>query len=216
MTRQTALAASSGTRCRPGCGGCSRTRSRDADEDHADQEVAGDFLGPRGRVVERVAGEELVEDGDREDPEEKERDPGLEGVMREVDRRVGRCACAPSRRAHALPGARRAALVSVFACGSRVPRLLRHRVTAVVPARKRERPVDVRQRNRSVSKITDPRFRGDDASVCQARIACAARSWTDASLLSAESCPSPPWNNPSTRTSRFSGSRPGTISCRPR
>ena len=62
---------------------------RDADEDHADKKVAGDLLGPGGRVVERVAGEELVEDGDRENPEEKERDPGLEGVMREFDRRVG-------------------------------------------------------------------------------------------------------------------------------
>src|SRR5205814_3629146 len=32
---------------------------RDADEDHADEEVECDFLGPGGRVVERVAGEAL-------------------------------------------------------------------------------------------------------------------------------------------------------------
>src|SRR5215813_5894057 len=59
------------------------------DEDRADQEITGDFLGPRGRVVERVASKELVEDVGREYPEESECNPGFEGVMRQVDRRVG-------------------------------------------------------------------------------------------------------------------------------
>src|SRR5258708_1195616 len=59
--------------------------ARRADECDRDQQVARDLLGPRRRVVERVAGEELVEDHDREHPEDGERGPVLEAVVREVD-----------------------------------------------------------------------------------------------------------------------------------
>src|SRR5207249_2238166 len=63
---------------------------RERDEHDADQEVARDLLGPRSRAVERVTREELVEDVGGEHPEEDERDPGLEWIHREVDRRVVR------------------------------------------------------------------------------------------------------------------------------
>jgi len=62
---------------------------RGAHEGRADEEVARDLLGPRGGVVQCVAGEELVEDHRREHPEDAERDPVLEAVAREVDRLVG-------------------------------------------------------------------------------------------------------------------------------
>jgi hypothetical protein len=48
---------------------------RGADEGRGNQEVARDFLGPGGRVVEGIAREELVEDHHREHPEDAERDP---------------------------------------------------------------------------------------------------------------------------------------------
>ena len=64
-------------------------RRRDAHEHRADQEVARDLLGPRGRVVQRVAREELVEHAQPEQPEEAERDPVLDHVVRQLDRRVG-------------------------------------------------------------------------------------------------------------------------------
>jgi hypothetical protein len=49
-----------------------------------DQEVARDLLRPRGRVVEGVAREELIEDHQREHPEDAEREPVLEAVDRQV------------------------------------------------------------------------------------------------------------------------------------
>ena len=59
-----------------------------ADEDRAHQQIAGDFLGPRRGVVHHVAREELVEHAQTEEPEEPERQPVLEQVMPELDRRV--------------------------------------------------------------------------------------------------------------------------------
>ena len=55
-------------------------RRRNRDEHRADQQIAGDFLGPGRRIVERVAGKELVEDVGRQHPEERERDPGFQRV----------------------------------------------------------------------------------------------------------------------------------------
>src|SRR5207248_10088289 len=63
-------------------------RGGDGDEHRADQQVAGNLLGPGSRLVEHVAREELIEDVARQDPEERERDPRLQRVMRKVDRRV--------------------------------------------------------------------------------------------------------------------------------
>ena len=59
-----------------------------ADEGDADQHVAGDLLGPGGRVVEHVAGDELVEDRQRQQPEEAEGDPALGDRVGEDDRFV--------------------------------------------------------------------------------------------------------------------------------
>src|SRR3954469_2848574 len=58
---------------------------RGADEDHADQAVGRDLLGPGITVVEYVAGEELEEDGERHHPEDRQRDPVLESVDAEID-----------------------------------------------------------------------------------------------------------------------------------
>src|SRR5438132_709605 len=55
-----------------------------ADEGGGDEEVARDLLGPRGRVVQRIAGEELVEDDERQHPEDAEGRPVLEAVVRDV------------------------------------------------------------------------------------------------------------------------------------
>ena len=55
-------AACSGRRSRPGCGVFLAHADRRADEHDADQQVARDLLGPRRRVVQHVAREELVED----------------------------------------------------------------------------------------------------------------------------------------------------------
>ena len=59
-----------------------------AHEHRADQQVARDLLGPCRRVVQHVAGEELVEDVEAQQPEEGERSPILEQVVGQVDRRV--------------------------------------------------------------------------------------------------------------------------------
>src|SRR5438477_1681583 len=63
-------------------------RGGDRDEYRAYEEVARDLLGPRGRVVEHVAREELVEDIEPEQPEESQRRPVLDQIMTEIDRRV--------------------------------------------------------------------------------------------------------------------------------
>ena len=63
-------------------------RGGNAHEDRAHQQVAGDLLGPRRRVVHHVAREELVEHAQAEEPEEAERQPILDNVMTEVDRSV--------------------------------------------------------------------------------------------------------------------------------
>ena len=65
-----------------------RTDGGDADEDRADQQVARDLLGPRRRVVHHIAREELVEHAQPEQPEKAERQPVLEQVVRQIDRRV--------------------------------------------------------------------------------------------------------------------------------
>ncbi len=56
-----------------------------AEEDDADEKIARDLLRPGGGGVEGVAGEELVEDGGAEQPEEGHRQIVLEAVGREVD-----------------------------------------------------------------------------------------------------------------------------------
>ena len=71
---------------------------RRADEADDDQQVAGDLLGPRRRVAEHVAGEELVEDVERQQPEEGEREPVLPAVARQVDRPRRWRGSAPRRR----------------------------------------------------------------------------------------------------------------------
>ena len=60
----------------------------DTHEYGADEQVAGNLLGPRGRAVQHVAREELVEDVESEQPEENERRPILDQVLAEVDRRI--------------------------------------------------------------------------------------------------------------------------------
>ena len=58
---------------------------RRADEDHADQAVGRDLLGPGVAVVEDIAGEELQEHAQRHDPEDRECHPILERVRTEID-----------------------------------------------------------------------------------------------------------------------------------
>ena len=61
---------------------------RHADEHHADQQITRDLLGPRGRIVQHVARKELIENRRGQHPEQHERDPRFERVMRKIDRRV--------------------------------------------------------------------------------------------------------------------------------
>ena len=60
-----------------------------ADEDRADQQIARDLLGPRRRIVQHVARQELIEHGRTEQPEQAERDPALERRLGQVDGLVG-------------------------------------------------------------------------------------------------------------------------------
>ena len=77
---------------------------------HADQEIARDLLGPRRRVVEDVAGEELVEDVRRQAARRNRRraTPRTCSATDRSARRSG--ACAPTRRG---PVRRRAARFAV-------------------------------------------------------------------------------------------------------
>ena len=59
-----------------------------AQEDHDDEAVDGDLLGPGKAVVQDVAREELQEDAERHAPEHGERDPVLHRVARQIDGRA--------------------------------------------------------------------------------------------------------------------------------
>src|SRR5574343_535056 len=58
--------------------------NRGTREDGGDQKVTRDLLGPGGRVVERVAGEELVEDRGAQQPEKTQGGPGFDGRARQI------------------------------------------------------------------------------------------------------------------------------------
>ena len=61
---------------------------RNSHEHRADQQVARDLLGPRGRTVQHIARKELVEDVEAQQPEESKRRPVLDQVFTKFDRCV--------------------------------------------------------------------------------------------------------------------------------
>ncbi len=59
------------------------THRRAPKHDHH-QAIGGDLLGPPVGVVQHVAGEELQEDGERHEPEQRQREPVLDGIDAEI------------------------------------------------------------------------------------------------------------------------------------
>ena len=153
-------------------------RRRHADEDHADQQVARDLLGPRRGVVEHVACEELVEDVR---PPESRRSRTLSRPRTNSrDRSIGASSTCmwPSRRGRAL---RSRGDAQAFHGHVALQRCRRFRASGNPVAIERMRP--------------DPRFlacamTSDPSSLaprtargCQAAGRFAARSWTTRHLI---------------------------------
>ena len=134
-------------------------RRRDADEHRADQQVARDLLGPRRRVVQHVAREELVEHAQAEQPEEAERQPVLDHVVRQVDRRVGRRGSGPRRRGRARRRVR--------------PSLVVGHASPLMTSRSERREASVR----SSSRKADPRHAFARMTPAACRV-LAARAWS--------------------------------------